>query len=92
MTLLAMMLNYRNQGDHDGMWEDMGGWMVGGMILWLLIGLAVLALAVAATVWLVRNMNSRSNDDALRELDRRYAGGEISAEEHDERRQRLRRR
>ena len=95
MTLLPMMLNYRNQGDHDGMWEDMGdmgGWMVGGMILWLLIGLAVIALAIAATVWLVRNMNSRPDDDALRELDRRYARGEISAEEHDERRQRLHRR
>ena len=88
MTLLAMIYEYSNQGD-DGMWGDMGD-MVGGMVLWLLIGLAVIALAIAATVWLVRNMSSRRNDDAMRELERRYARGEISTEEHDERRQRLR--
>ena len=90
MTLLAMMHDYGNQGDHDGMWESMGGWMAGGMILWLVIGLALIALAIAATVWLVRNMNTgHHDDDALRELDLRYARGEISTEEHDERRQRL---
>ena len=95
MSLLAMMHDNSNQGDHDGMmWEDMGdmsGWMIGGMIFWLLFGLALIALAVAATMWLVRSMNGRHNDDdAVRELDRRYARGEISTEEHDERRQHLR--
>ena len=95
MTLLAMMHDNSDHGDHDGMmWEDMGdmsGWMIGGMILWLLLGLAVIALAITATMWLVRNMNSRRNDDdPVRELDRRYARGEISTEEHDEGRQRLR--
>lgn len=92
MSFFALMYN-SGQGDHDGMWEgmgDMSGWMVGGMIFWLLFGLALIALAIAATMWLVRSMNGRHNDDAVRELDRRYARGEISTEEHDERRQRLR--
>lgn len=64
------------------------------MIFWLLFGLAIFALAIAATMWLVRSMNSRRNDDdaAVRELDRRYARGDISTEEHDERRQQLRKR
>ncbi len=93
MNVLAMMNDASGQGDHDGMWEgmgDMSGWMIGGMIFWLLFGLALIALAVAATMWLVRNMNNRHDDDPARDLDRRYARGEISTEEHEERRQRLR--
>lgn len=64
----------------------MGGWM----LAWLLVGLALFALAVAATVWLIRNMSgSGRSNEALRELDMRYARGELSSEEYDERRQRI---
>jgi putative membrane protein len=88
MTLLAMM----HDGDHDGMGDGMmSGWMAGWMILWFLVGVAVLALAVAGTVWLVRNMSDRNRpDDVERELGVRYARGDLTTEEYDERLQRLR--
>lgn len=86
MTVLDIAMMH---GDHDGM-GGMDGWMGGWMLAWLLVGLAFFALAVAATVWLVRNMSGPSNtNDALRELDMRYARGELTSEEYDERRQRI---
>lgn len=66
--------------------SGMSGWMSGWMVIWLFVGLAVLALAVAATVWLVRNMSSGT---PRRELDLRYARGDITSDEYQERRQRL---
>ncbi len=70
----------------DGM---MGmGWM---MVLWVLIGLAVLALLILGIVWLVRSLTDRSSDaaqvedSAQRELRRRYAAGEISQDEYQRR-------
>lgn len=84
MLEIAMM-----HGDHDGM-GDMDGWMAGWMLVWLLVGIAVFALVVAGTIWLVRNMTGpKRTDDALRELDMRYARGELTSEEYDERRQRI---
>ena len=69
---------------HDGM---MDGWMAGWMLLWLLVGIALLGLVVAATVWLVRTMKSSpsAGSDARNELDMRYARGDISSAEYDER-------
>lgn len=54
-----------------------------GMALWLLVGLGVLALLVLGIVWLVRRLASRgqghgaSQPDARRDLEMRYARGEI---------------
>ncbi len=77
----------------DGM---MGmGWM---MVLWVLIGLAVLALLILGIVWLVRSLTDRSSDatqiedPAQRELRRRYAAGEIDQDEYQQRLDDLRRR
>lgn len=86
MTMLEIAMMH---GDHDGM-RGMDGWMGGWMLAWLLVALALFALAVAATVWLVRNMSRPGpKNEALRELDMRYARGELSSQEYDERRQRI---
>lgn len=89
MTLLQKAMMHDGGGGHGGM-DGMDGWMSGWMLVWLLVGLALFALAVAATVWLISNMRrpGRGND-ALRELDMRYARGELSSDEYDERRQRI---
>ncbi|MBA2316426.1 MAG: SHOCT domain-containing protein [Euzebyales bacterium] len=70
-----------------------GGGMMGGMwalgIVWLLAGLVVIALMVAAIVWLVRSQTGdgrRGVDDARSELDRRYAAGEVAREDYLQRR------
>lgn len=86
MTMLDITMMHGDHGGMGGMDGCMGGWM----LAWLLVGLALFALAVAATVWLVRNMSSPGNtNEALRELDMRYARGELTSEEYDERRQRI---
>lgn len=73
----------------------MGGWF---MVLWTLLILAVIALAVAGVVWLVRNMDRSRGDGrggagvrsaAREELDRRFAAGELSRDEYLERRRDL---
>ena len=78
-SLLAM----HEGGMHAGMWA----WM----LLWALVGVAILALAVVAAVWLVRNMGSDDKpDEARRELDLRFARGDLSQEQYQDQRERLR--
>lgn len=76
------------------MWD--GGPMWDGvpavfMLVWLVFGFLVLALLVAAIVWLVRSVGSSGSrswsqpdrsSSAREELDRRYARGEITREEY----------
>lgn len=79
--------------------EMMDGHMMGGMGLWILVwaiaGLAVLLLAVAGTIWLVRRTETPSAsghapvETAEELLRRRYAAGEIDEDEYDRRRDRL---
>lgn len=68
--------------DPDGMWGMMGPAMILGVIFLLVL----LALAVAALVWLVRQLRgstgSRERRGAREALDRRYAAGEIKREEY----------
>ncbi len=70
------------------MMEWMGG-MGAWMILWGLLGLALLALVVLGIVWFVRSLpgSSRSvpEDPAEQELRRRYAAGELTREEYHRR-------
>ncbi|MEO3859681.1 SHOCT domain-containing protein [Acrocarpospora sp. B8E8] len=69
----------------DDMMGSMGAWM----ILWAILGLVVLGLTVAGTVWLVRSLITGDQgrpqvppeDPVRRELRRRYAAGEIDREE-----------
>lgn len=64
--------------------------MFGGimMLLWLLVGTALLAGAVAAVVWAVRSAGGGGPRArrALEELDLRYARGEEQREEYLQRR------
>lgn len=79
------------------MMNGMGmGWM---MLLWVLIGLAVLVLVILAIIWLVRSLTGRRSsteaqpeDPALLELRRRYAAGQIDQDEYQKRLDDLRRR
>ena len=79
------------------MMDGMGmGWM---MLLWVLIGLAVLVLVILAIIWLVRSLTGRHSsveaqheDPALLELRRRYAAGQIDHDEYQKRLDDLRRR
>ena len=67
-----------------GMMDMMSGMMGAWMILGGLIGLALLALAVVATMWLAKRISpekSSSSAGAEETLRRRYAAGEISQDE-----------
>lgn len=70
----------------DGM-AGMGIWM----LIWGLLGLALIALVVVGVVWLVRSMSSSRPNAAEQELRRRYAAGQIDAEEFRRREEELRR-
>lgn len=61
------------------------------MVLWVLVGLAVLAAAVLGVVWLVRSLSGSQVDPAEQELRRQYAAGQIDAEEFARRKAELRR-
>ncbi len=65
----------------DGM-MGMGWWMV----LWGLVGLAVLALAVLGAIWLARNLGGKQDrpqiDSAKQEVRQLYAAGHIDREEY----------
>ncbi|MCZ2818006.1 hypothetical protein [Modestobacter sp. VKM Ac-2984] len=65
----------------DGMMGMMGGWM----LLWILVGIALLVVAVLAAVRLVRHHTPTQPDaspSAQELLRRRYAAGEIQREEY----------
>lgn len=72
--------------------DMIGGGMLGGamMLLWLVFALVLLAFAVTALIWLVRQMQGRSGAgdapdaqlSAREELDRRYAAGELGREDY----------
>jgi putative membrane protein len=69
----------------------MGGGMMDGMtaLVWLWAVLPLLMLAVVASVWLVRSARSRAGSDAAaarRDLDLRYARGEVDRDDYLQRR------
>lgn len=73
----------------DMMNGGMGSMMAVLVIFWAVFGLVLLALAVAALVWLVRALRRQSDSQQARsrlspdeELDRRYATGELSREQY----------
>lgn len=73
--------------DHDGGMMDGGmmGMMGGWMLLWALIGIAVLVVAVLAAIGLVKHRTPTRPDaspSAQELLHRRYATGEIDREEY----------
>ncbi len=78
------------------MGDMMDGGMMGGMGLWMffwvLVGIAVLVLAIVGTFRLVRRADSPRHGPSSREetpeelLRRRYAAGEIQEDEYQQRR------
>ena len=71
-----------------------GSMMSGGMaafaLLWIVVILVLLALMITALVWLIRSLQGGGGaGDARRELDRRYAIGEVGRDEYLARRQDL---
>ena len=75
-----------HDGEMDGGTMDMMSGMMGPwMVLWALIGLALLALVIVATVWLAKRVSpgpSQSGAGVDEILRRRYAAGEISQEDY----------
>lgn len=72
---------------HDGgmMQGGMMGMMGGWMLLWALVGIALLVVAVLAVIWLVKHRTPFRSDVATTVeelLRRRYAAGEIDREEY----------
>lgn len=69
------------------MMMDMNG-MMGTMMafgwLGLLLGIAVLVLAVLGVMYLLSNHSSNASDDALDTAKKRYARGEINRDEFDD--------
>lgn len=73
---------------------QMGGMAMGGMMAWMivwgLLGIALLVLAIVATVRLVRRPTTSQRDTAVESPDdvlrRRYAAGEIDEDEYLQRR------
>jgi putative membrane protein len=71
----------------------MGGGMMGGgafMWFWAIFALLVLALLVVGVIWLIRTLASpgpgSATSIARQELDLRYARGELTREEYQQRR------
>ena len=71
----------------------MGGGMMGGAFMgfWAIFALLVLALLVVGVVWLVRTLAGPgpagdATSTARQELDLRYARGELTREEYQQRR------
>lgn len=85
MRVIAMM-----HGDGNNM---MNGWMNGWLGLWAVLALALVVLAVVATIWLIKHLNSSgTGNEHGKVLERRYAAGEIDREEFLQRREDLARR
>ena len=68
---------------------DMSGAMMAAMgtwlLLWALVALAVLTLAVVASVWLIKNIKSGGAEGGSRvdeHLQQRYAAGDIDREDY----------
>lgn len=73
-----------------------GGGMAGGMMM-MVVMVVFAVLLIAGIVWLVRSLIRRCDkpqtaaaDDPLQVLGRRFARGEIDADEYEERRSTLR--
>jgi putative membrane protein len=69
-----------------GMADGMSGVMGMMMVFWAIFLLVLLALAIAALLWLVRQLRgpaaSPERSAARDALDRRYAAGDIAREEY----------
>ena len=65
-------------------WGAMGGVMWVAMLIWVILGIALIVLAITGVVWLVRRPGGNgagrprtSSWAAIEELESRYARGEV---------------
>jgi putative membrane protein len=70
---------------NSAMGSGMGGWMVVGMISWLLLVVGVVLLAVWAVQRFVKGGSGKVGGSGLDILKKRYARGEVFREEYEER-------
>lgn len=73
--------------DHMMDWGSMGGFMWVGMLIWAVLGIALIVLAVVGLVWLVRQLGRDGrarrrlpDRTPIEELELRYARGEVERE------------
>ena len=73
--------------EHMMDWGSMGGFMWVGMLIWAVLGIALIVLAVVGLLWLVRQLGRDgrgrrrlADRSAIDELELRYARGEVDRE------------
>ena len=93
MMLVMMPMMGAVGWSHMGEWSHMNGWMwdsTGGWVAMLLMMAIPLLLLVAIGYFVYRSLSDENGaDDAMAELRRAYARGELSDEEFENRRKRL---
>ncbi|MCL5965909.1 MAG: SHOCT domain-containing protein [Deltaproteobacteria bacterium] len=67
----------------------MGGWMILQMVLWLVVIVGFVALAVWVVLRFFPGGNGRNEQSALDILKKRYARGEITREEYEEKKREI---
>lgn len=76
-----MDMNDMDMEMNGAMFAAMGTWF----LLWTLLALALLTLAVVASVWLIKNIKSGgagARSKVEEHLQQRYAAGEIDRDEY----------
>lgn len=73
--------------DHMIDWGAMGGFMWVGMLIWAILGIALIFLVIVGVVWLLRQLGRDgrgrrriADRTAIEELELRYARGEVDRE------------
>lgn len=73
--------------DHMMDWGAMGGFMWVAMLIWVILGVALVVLVIVGVVWLVRQLAQGGQGrrrlpgrTAIEELEQRYARGEVDRE------------
>jgi putative membrane protein len=73
--------------DHMMDWGAMGGFMWVAMLIWAILGIALVVLAIVGVVWLVRQLGRDTQGrrrpagrSAIEELELRYARGDLDRE------------
>jgi len=68
-------------------WGAMGGFMWVAMLIWTVLGIALVVLVIVGVVWLVRQLGRDGHGrrrpavrSAIEELELRYARGEVDRE------------
>jgi putative membrane protein len=73
--------------DHMMDWGAMGGFMWVAMLIWTVLGIALVVLVIVGVVWLVRQLSRDGQGrrrpaarTAIEDLELRYARGEVDRE------------